>query len=333
MKKTTLALLFATATLGTLIGQPAFAGLTLTTDGTNLGFHLNSFVTGFTQSGAGVGPLGMAVTSDGKVLVNTSSAAGTNGVNYVFQNVNNQTVADHIGGTTPSFYPAAYARSGANVWGSTGFTTSLGQLTRLNNDGSVAATFDIPVRLGLWTNPINGHLLGQGGAGIVDIDVVTDPNNPTYRVVTGAGGDGITVSTDGTVVFNTGVNGFKISDGSVVYSHGIFGSDGMGIISGGTLDGDILANTNFGELWLLDPHNPAFALLIANNGSRGDYTAPDGLGGLFLTQSTEILRLTLDSGTIGGGPAAPEPSTWAMMILGFAGVGFMAYRRRKAEFA
>jgi hypothetical protein len=25
----------------------------------------------------------------------------------------------------------------------------------------------------------------------------------------------------------------------------------------------------------------------------------------------------------------PEPSTWAMMILGFAGVGFMAYRRRK----
>jgi outer membrane lipase/esterase len=30
----------------------------------------------------------------------------------------------------------------------------------------------------------------------------------------------------------------------------------------------------------------------------------------------------------------PEPSTWAMMILGFAGIGFMAYRRRKnAAFA
>ncbi len=25
----------------------------------------------------------------------------------------------------------------------------------------------------------------------------------------------------------------------------------------------------------------------------------------------------------------PEPSTWAMMILGFAGVGFMAYRRNR----
>jgi hypothetical protein len=27
-------------------------------------------------------------------------------------------------------------------------------------------------------------------------------------------------------------------------------------------------------------------------------------------------------------PAVPEPSTWAMMILGFAGIGFMAYRRK-----
>ena len=26
--------------------------------------------------------------------------------------------------------------------------------------------------------------------------------------------------------------------------------------------------------------------------------------------------------------AVPEPSTWAMMILGFAGIGFIAYRRR-----
>ena len=26
--------------------------------------------------------------------------------------------------------------------------------------------------------------------------------------------------------------------------------------------------------------------------------------------------------------AVPEPSTWAMMILGFASVGFMAYRRK-----
>jgi hypothetical protein len=26
--------------------------------------------------------------------------------------------------------------------------------------------------------------------------------------------------------------------------------------------------------------------------------------------------------------AVPEPSTWAMMLLGFTGIGFMAYRRK-----
>jgi len=29
--------------------------------------------------------------------------------------------------------------------------------------------------------------------------------------------------------------------------------------------------------------------------------------------------------------AIPEPSTWAMMLLGFAGVGFAGYRRRSPK--
>ncbi len=36
-------------------------------------------------------------------------------------------------------------------------------------------------------------------------------------------------------------------------------------------------------------------------------------------------------GTITINSAVPEPSTWAMMILGFAGLGFMAYRRKQAH--
>ncbi len=34
-------------------------------------------------------------------------------------------------------------------------------------------------------------------------------------------------------------------------------------------------------------------------------------------------------GTITEVTAVPEPSTWAMMILGFFGVGIMAYRRKQ----
>jgi hypothetical protein len=39
-----------------------------------------------------------------------------------------------------------------------------------------------------------------------------------------------------------------------------------------------------------------------------------------------VVRITLSGGTL---TAVPEASTWAMMILGFLGVGFVAYRRRE----
>ncbi|WP_147262665.1 PEP-CTERM sorting domain-containing protein [Roseiarcus fermentans] len=36
--------------------------------------------------------------------------------------------------------------------------------------------------------------------------------------------------------------------------------------------------------------------------------------------------------TVAGGTAAPEASTWAMMLFGFLGVGFLAQRRTRAPF-
>jgi hypothetical protein len=54
-----------------------------------------------------------------------------------------------------------------------------------------------------------------------------------------------------------------------------------------------------------------------------------------LTFPSGIASTTLvPSGYFGGNvilevAAVPEPSTWAMMILGFCGVGFMAYRRKQ----
>ena len=58
-----------------------------------------------------------------------------------------------------------------------------------------------------------------------------------------------------------------------------------------------------------------------------------GLDTFFLSSGGTIFTpfgagsLTFES-SIDTTPAVPEPSTWAMMIVGFCGLGFMAYRRK-----
>ena len=53
-----------------------------------------------------------------------------------------------------------------------------------------------------------------------------------------------------------------------------------------------------------------------------------------LTETLTFLSTTVDGNAYGPAldnvtvAAVPEPSTWAMMILGFLGVGFLAYRRK-----
>jgi hypothetical protein len=44
----------------------------------------------------------------------------------------------------------------------------------------------------------------------------------------------------------------------------------------------------------------------------------------------DVLSLNGETGPVGSGiaPAVPEASTWAMMILGFLGIGVMVYRRK-----
>ena len=58
-----------------------------------------------------------------------------------------------------------------------------------------------------------------------------------------------------------------------------------------------------------------FSVLGSGNYAGGTWYNPEG--------GTSTLQITADFTA-----PVPEPSTWAMMILGFAGVGFMAYRRK-----
>jgi hypothetical protein len=51
-------------------------------------------------------------------------------------------------------------------------------------------------------------------------------------------------------------------------------------------------------------------------------------GNYFLDFTGDAGSLASYGGTINTVAAVPEPSTWAMMLLGFLGVGFMAHRKR-----
>jgi hypothetical protein len=68
-----------------------------------------------------------------------------------------------------------------------------------------------------------------------------------------------------------------------------------------------------------------------------DLTSGEHSANLQIFSSASLFRDPLAFLTDGNGeifsldtvaPAVPELSTWAMMILGFAGVGFLAYRRK-----
>jgi hypothetical protein len=76
-------------------------------------------------------------------------------------------------------------------------------------------------------------------------------------------------------------------------------------------------------------------LYLDGNGSQSPqiYTMKDALGSSFtmdygFTSICNTTYVNVDTFGTWQVAAVPEPSTWAMLIFGFAGIGFMAYRRR-----
>jgi hypothetical protein len=75
---------------------------------------------------------------------------------------------------------------------------------------------------------------------------------------------------------------------------------------------------NTGETWA--------QFVAASGGALVGYVTLDLDGGFTGTQQALFNNFTVNDTVIAA--PVPEASTWAMLILGFAGVGFMAYRRR-----
>jgi PEP-CTERM motif len=134
-------------------------------------------------------------------------------------------------------------------------------------------------------------------------------------------GDGANSPADGvrTTLATTIGQAYNLSFyvGNIVNPGGIFGtSSTVDVLVNGTM---VLAATN-----------------TSGTGSTSQVWQQFSLAGIATTNSTTFAFLNGDpSGDNSNGldnivisTAVPEPSTWAMMILGFFGIGFMAYRRK-----
>jgi hypothetical protein len=67
------------------------------------------------------------------------------------------------------------------------------------------------------------------------------------------------------------------------------------------------------------------ALLRSPNAAQTSFWADDE----HLAAAAQLLEGNYLYSLVSGiQPGVPEPATWAMMLIGFAGLGFAAYRRR-----
>ena len=152
-----------------------------------------------------------------------------------------------------------------------------------------------------WLPALNASIIPTG-AGTVTLPF----SGNMYPLNSGGSNDSAAFETailKGTF-FNSGAGGGAVSftvgsdDDSFVYLNGVLIGQNPGIhgVTSVTFNGTDIAGTNTLEIFYADREQT----------------------GAFLSVDASV-ALTA---------AVPEPSTWAMMILGFFGIGFMAYRRR-----
>ena len=331
----------STAAFAFVIGlsgiQIARADLTLTAQGTADGFTLSTFAT-MDPGNTGFGPFGLAVSSDGHVFVSDSLQNKI----FVFNDVNGQTPGTALATKTPGTGTVGATAVGNTFWAAapgngnfggtfTTYSTDLSTITpqTVNNGGGT--TFH-PF-LGMAATP-DGHIVAITDSGSL---IEITPGNSTARTIAtpGIGTDGVSISPDGTkvIIENGGfVQVYNRTTGALLNSYNPGNSpDGTGVISGGALNGDIIVAGNNGQVDLIDTSGNITT--IATGGTRLDYAAPDSTNGsLLFDSSNQVFRLSCDGCSIGSPPitgGVPEPTTWAMMLLGFAGIGFMAYRRKQ----
>ena len=177
--------------------------------------------------------------------------------------------------------------------------------------------------------------------------VVVDQNQPDHPLPTVIIGSGAAQSFQQTANNIAGAGIYLVPEFELLSGHVTIALWSNLPSSGGTLIASATAAVTTAGNWLdvfwspvsVVPNTTEYLVITATDFGAyyaigGSFSNPypdgnlySGLGsGGTAAPLKDIAFRTYSDTTFSG--AVPEPSTWAMMVLGFAGMGFMAYRRK-----
>jgi hypothetical protein len=151
----------------------------------------------------------------------------------------------------------------------------------------------------------------------------------------------ITWWTPSSFVTQTGTGTITLPYGSNMFAPNSTGSNDSSLFETAILTGTFTESTAASVTFSVGSDDDAFiylngVLIGQNPGIHGvstvnfTATANSGVNTLeifYADRETVAAELDISANVVLS--AVPEPSTWAMMILGFCGLGFMAYRRKQ----
>jgi PEP-CTERM motif len=162
--------------------------------------------------------------------------------------------------------------------------------------------------------------------GIASASTINDTFTTTY--ITGPD-TGHTLT--GTISLDVGANGVADSGTLTIFGAGLPGTETLGLVPAGQTyiaqggfgfgkDNNIFPVTSGGIGF--GTNAPGFGNGSGRGGFALEFFGNEGvIVGPGITGFSDLGATTFTA-------AVPEPSTWAMMILGFCGLGFMTYRRK-----